>query len=86
MGVKNVVAASLPLTGCAMDQADAVGIGLFGLAVMIVLPVLLYRPMKTWLDRRNHTRRMSRAWRESRATGRPPWQIRAQRSRKRRST
>ena len=86
MSVKRVVAASLPLSGCAMDQADTVGLGLFGLAVMIVLPVLLYPPTKAWLERRDHARRMSRAWREAQATGRPLSQIREQRSRKRRST
>jgi hypothetical protein len=69
-----------------MDQADTVGLGLFGLAVMIVLPVLLYPPAKAWLERRDHARRMSRAWREAQATGRPLSQVREQRSRKRRST
>jgi hypothetical protein len=51
-----------------MDAADGIGISLFALAVLIVTPVLLYPPLKAWLDQRDHRRRMSRAWREGRAT------------------
>ncbi len=69
MGVKRVIAASLPLSGCAMDAADGIGISLFALAILIVTPVLLYPPLKTWLDHRDHRRRMSRAWREGRGSG-----------------
>lgn len=65
MGVKRVVAASLPLSGCAMDTADGVGLSFFGLAILIVLPLLIWPPLKAWLERRDHHRRMSRAWREA---------------------
>lgn len=65
MSVKRVVAASLPLSGCAMDTADGLGLGLFGLAVLIVLPVVIYPPLKAYLERRDHHRRMSRTWREA---------------------
>lgn len=71
MAVKRIIVASLPLSGCAMDTADGIGIGLFGLAILVVLPVLLYPPLKTWIERRDHRRRMSRAWREAQATRRP---------------
>lgn len=65
MGVKRIVAASLPLSGCAMDSTDAWGLGLFGLAILIVLPIVVYPPLKEWLERRDHRRRMSREWREA---------------------
>lgn len=65
MSVKRVIAASLPLSGCAMDTADTWGVGLFGLAVLIVLPLLIYPPLKSWLEHRAHRRRMSREWREA---------------------
>jgi hypothetical protein len=48
-----------------MDTADEVGLMLIALAVLIVVPVLLYPPIKAWIDRRNHELRMSREWREA---------------------
>ena len=65
MGVKRIMAASLPLSGCAMDTADGIGLSLFGLAILIVLPLLLWPPLKAYMERRDHHRRMSRAWREA---------------------
>jgi hypothetical protein len=65
VGVKRIVAASLPLSGCAMDAADGIGLSLFGLAILIVLPLLIWSPLKAYLERRDHQRRMSRAWREA---------------------
>jgi hypothetical protein len=65
VGVKRVVAASLPLSGCAMDPADGLGLSLFGLAILIVLPLLIYSPLRAYLERREYQRRMSRAWREA---------------------
>jgi len=65
VSVKWVVAASLPLSGCAMDSTDRLGLSLFALAVIIVLPLLIWPPLKVYLERRDHQRRMSRAWREA---------------------
>lgn len=84
MGVKRVVAASLPLSGCALDAADGLGLSLFALAVVIVLPLLIWPPLKAWLERRDHHRRMSRAWREAPYGVKP--KKRARRSSARRSS
>jgi hypothetical protein len=48
-----------------MDAADGIGLSLFGLAVLIVLPLLIYSPLRAYMERREHQRRMSRAWREA---------------------
>ena len=81
MAVKRVIAASLPLAGCAMDAADTWGVGLFGLAVLIVLPILIYPPLKSWLEHREHRRRMSREWREAPYGVKPKKRVRRSASR-----
>jgi len=48
-----------------MNPADGLGLSLFGMAILIVLPLLIYSPLRAHMERREHQRRMSRAWREA---------------------
>lgn len=82
MGGKSVIAASLPLSGCALDTSDSPGISLLVIAVLLVAPFLIYPPLKVWLDQRELRRRMDRTLRVSQATGIPAKALRKRRARR----